>query len=81
MIRPKSEVDTFVATPASPPLETSTASAVNASVSISGNPPFVKAEEAADEDMSAGAEAADIPISAPSSPRSLSQGYCCFQYV
>ena len=74
VVRAKSEADPFTSTPASPPLESSTASAVNASVSISGNPPFVKAEEAADEDMSAGAEAADIPISAPSSPRILSQG-------
>ena len=60
MVRPKSEADPVTSTPASPPLESCTASAVNASVSIRGNPPFVKAEEAADEDMSAGAEAAVI---------------------
>ena len=63
MVRPKSEADPFTSTPPSPPLESSTA-----------HPPFVKAEEAADEDMSAGGEAADMPISAPSSPRILSQG-------
>ena len=74
VVRPKSEADPFTSTPASPPLESSAATAINASVAKRCNPPFVKAEEAVDEDMSAGAEAADIPISAPSSPRILSQG-------
>ena len=89
MIRPKPEVDTFVSTlasppvasppvtspsVASPPLEFSTATSVNASVAKSGNPPFVKAEDAIDDDMSAGGQVADIPISAPSSQRTLSQG-------
>ena len=74
MIRPKSEVDTFISTPASPPVESSAATSVNASVAKSGNPLFVKAEDAIDDDMGAGGQLADIPISAPSSQRTLSQG-------
>ena len=79
MIRPKSEVDTFFSTPASPPVasppvESFAATSVNASAAKSGNPLFVKAEDAVDDDMSAGVEVANIQIRAPSSPRILSQG-------